>query len=46
VHDPDRHARLARDPLGGGELGVGEPGEAGVEVDAVHQLGAGAGGFG
>lgn len=27
VHDPDRHARLPRGALRGGELGVGEPGE-------------------
>lgn len=46
VDDPHRHARLAGGALGGGQLGVGEPGEAGVEVDAVHQLAAGAVGAG
>lgn len=46
VHEAHRHPGVARGALGGGELGVGEPGEAAVEVDAVHQLAAGAGGFG
>src|SRR5690606_14076917 len=42
VDDADGHARVAGGALGGGELFVGEPGEPGVEVDAVRELAAGA----
>ncbi len=37
VHQPDAHPGLLGGALGGGELLVGEPREAAVEVDAVQQ---------
>ncbi len=44
VDDPDRHPGVLGGPLGVGQLGGRQPGEAAVEVHPVQQPGAGAGG--